>query len=127
MRDYVTIGSTPCDETCVQVGQSDYTRLVRIESRVFIGQLERMFPIPDGVPCRYALKGFSQDFGTYHEVVCYYDTENESSVSHAFLVESESPTEWDDQALAELADSEYPLTERLTERLLETYPMRRVD
>lgn len=101
MRDYITIGSTPCDEPCAQVGSADYHARARREMRAFIGQLRRVFgPEPEGA--HLAVKSFPHDFGTYHEVVCYFDTDHPDSAKYALKIEAETPWEWDDQARREV-------------------------
>ena len=102
MRDFVYIGSTPADEPCQQVGMPSYdASLARKECRVFINQLRRMFGNePEGAELR--IKTESHDFGSYPEVVCYYDDEQPASVEYAFNCESNSPTNWDLAATVEL-------------------------
>lgn len=100
MRDFVTIGSSPVDEACAQVGQDNYSELVRRECRAFVNQLRRQFgPEPEGA--RIAIKSFPHDFGNYLEVVCWY--EDEASAEYAYKLESESPAQWDEEAKKELA------------------------
>jgi len=101
MRDYISIGSTPSDEECAQVGTLDYPEKSKAECRAFKNQLERAFPnIPDGT--YFTVKSFPHDFGTYREVVVSYDEDDEESREFAYKVEGESPTNWDDEAKKEL-------------------------
>ena len=101
MRDCITIGSTPSDEQCAQVGAPDYSEKSRAECLAFKHQLERVFPnSPDGT--YFTVKSFPHDFGTYREVVLFYDDDNDESVEFAFDVESNSPSNWDDEAKKEL-------------------------
>lgn len=101
-RDYLTLGSTPCGEECAQVGSDNYHARMRRESRAYIKQLERMFPaLPDGV--YFTTKGFSHDFGTYHEVCVMFDDSDEAQVSAAYDVESSLPEVWDALALADMS------------------------
>jgi|SRR5690349_3997659 len=94
MRDYLNIGSTPSDESCAQVGRDGYAMQARRECRTFAEQLRRVFgPEPEGA--HIGVKGFPHDFGTYYEVVCWYDDDMPESVKYAFKIESETPTEWD--------------------------------
>ena len=93
MRDYTSIGPSPCEETCVQVGADDYSRLARIECQRFIDAIRQTLgPEPDGASLR--VKSFPHDFGSYMEVVCYYEDENETATDYAFKCESESPSTW---------------------------------
>lgn len=93
MRDYMTIGSTPCDEECTGVGAENYDARARVESNQFIDAIrKKLGNEPDGA--RLAIKSFPHDFGTYHEVVCYFDTDKEESVEYAYRCESDSPNTW---------------------------------
>jgi hypothetical protein len=95
MMDYLNIGSTPGDEPCAQVGSDDYSRDARKECARYIDCIrKKLGPEPSGAYLK--VKGFDHDFGTYYEVVCYYDTEDEESQDYAFLCESNSPSTWDD-------------------------------
>lgn len=101
MSTYVNIGSTPADEECVQVGSPDYSHRSRKECTAYIHQLRRQFgPEPDGA--LLTTKSFAHDFGTYREVVCYYDENIAESVEYAFKVENGSPARWDEEAEQEL-------------------------
>ena len=97
MRDYITIGSTPYEEDCAQVGSANYPERSRVECRAFKEQLLRIFgEPPEGADI--GVKSFDHDFGTYREVVCYYDEDEEESVRYAFKLEEEIPTQWDNEA-----------------------------
>lgn len=101
MKDYITIGSSPCDETCQQVGSPDYAINGPKECKIFARQLDRQFPNkPEG--CIIKVKSFPHDFGTYHEVVVIFDTENEDETKYAFNIENNTPEVWDDIAKQEL-------------------------
>ncbi len=92
-RDYIEIGPAPCEEECAQVGSDGYHARAREECRRFIGAIRaKLGPEPDGA--RLAAKSFSHDFGTYHEVVCWYDEGNEAAAAYAFRCEAEAPTHW---------------------------------
>jgi hypothetical protein len=102
MRDYVCIGSTPACEDCAQVGKGDYYEKSRIELRAFRNQLIRVFGDPPyGAELR--IKAFPHDFGTYHEVVCYFEDSAPESMDYAFRVEGNAPEKWDTEALWEIA------------------------
>lgn len=102
MIGYITLGPTPAGECCEQIGPNcNYDRMKK-ECRVYIHQLERMFPDAEKSNARFAVMSFPHDFGTYKEVVVKYDEMVEDSVNFAFHVESNLPEEWDDEALDEL-------------------------
>lgn len=92
-REYISIGSTPAEESCECVGPNcDYDKM-RAECRRFIDAIRvTLGPEPDGAQLR--VKGFPHDFGTYYEVVCYYEEENETAVDYAFRCESDAPLTW---------------------------------
>lgn len=99
--DYLSIGATPCGEDCAQVGSNNYSARVKRECAAFINQLRRQFgPEPEFASLR--IKAFSHDFGTYYEVVCYFNDEDSKSVDYAFDIENNSPELWDEQAREEL-------------------------
>ncbi len=94
-REYINIGSTPANEDCFPCGHP----LALAETRIYRDQLRREFPTAD-----LRVKAFPHDFGTYHEVVAYYDCEDEQSIETAYAVESDANGEWDDIARKELRD-----------------------
>ena len=112
MRDYLNIGSVPCDEPCQQVGTDGYNpQLARGECQVFCRQLERLWPAGS-----FRVKGFDHDFGWYYEVVAEYEAERGSQESErgsqesealehqaAFEAEANMPEHWDEEAQADLA------------------------
>lgn len=92
--DYLTLGSTPPEEDCAQVGQPDYNERSQRECKRFIALLRRTFgPEPEGA--RLAIKLFPHDFGSYREVVCYYENNNPKAIEYAFRCESETPATWE--------------------------------
>ena len=101
MRDYMTIGSSPTDEDCAQVGADNYNEQSGRECRAFISQLRREFGT-EPILTRLGIKTFPHDFGTYREVVCYYEDEDEDATTFAYKLESETPSHWDEEALKEL-------------------------
>lgn len=97
-RDYLTIGSTPCDESCAQVGSDGYHERARLECKVFVDLIRRTLGTePSGA--RLSVRSFPHDFGSYLEVICSYD---ESAADYAFRCESDAPSEWDDTAREQL-------------------------
>lgn len=106
MRDFLTLGPTPCEENCAQVGTADYAEKTRIETRAYIAQLLRQFGEPPGLNF-FKVKCFPHEFGSYHEVVITFEDTCEDSVAFAYTVENELPGHWDEQALAELRTTDY--------------------
>jgi len=95
MRDYLTIGSAPCDEDCAQVGQSNYIWQARKECQRFIQLIRKTLgPEPEGA--HLAVKSFPHEFGDYLEVVCHFDPEIKASVDYASRCESDAPATWEE-------------------------------
>lgn len=92
-REYITIGPVPSDEDCAQVGAADYRERARRETRGFIEAIRKTVGVePDNASL--IVKAFPHDFGTYHEVVCYYDTDDKESMNYAFRCEAQAPRNW---------------------------------
>ena len=110
MTDYLNIGPTPYDVDCAQVGSPDYIRLSTIECRAFALQCQRVLraKYPD-YTVRVGIKAFPHDFGTYWEVVVYYDPENEEEIKQAFYLESADISDWDKEAIEQLESHKYTL------------------
>jgi hypothetical protein len=100
-EDYVSIASSPANEPCAQVGADDYYPRAQIECRALIGQLRRMHG-EEPVGAKLGIKANSHEFGTYHDVVCYYDINNDEAANYAFNCE-DLPEQWDDEAKAEIS------------------------
>lgn len=92
-RDYLSIGPVPPEESCQQVGSDHYDPVkANKECKQYIQLLRRAFgDEPDGA--KLSIKNFPHDFGTYSEVVCYYDSDKPESIDFAFKCESNSPQE----------------------------------
>jgi hypothetical protein len=97
---YITIGATPCEEDCAQVGQADYPERSRRECLVFKRLLERMYPVPDGAWLK--VKSFAHDFGSYREVCVCYEDQDEAACDYAYRLEEGTPAKWDAIARHEL-------------------------
>jgi hypothetical protein len=94
MQDFVTLGTAPIDEPCAQLGRDDYDDTVKEECRRFIRRLRQTFgDEPSGA--RFAIKSFDHDFGTYYEVVCLFDTDDEEAAHYAYRCEEELPLTWE--------------------------------
>lgn len=104
MIDYITLGSSPCDESCAQVGESNYTARSRLEIDQYISQLWRVLSKRDinktNAPIGFKIvrKSFSHDYGTYYEAAVVYDENHIKGIDLAFWLEENVPTEWDEEA-----------------------------
>jgi hypothetical protein len=108
IMETIEIGSTPCEELCTQVGDDDYTRRALIECRAWKNQLYRHLAslghsketLPEKF--RISIKSMNHDLGVYHEVAVIFNDNDEKSWELALLLESDSPTNWDDEAKKDL-------------------------
>lgn len=93
MKDYVEIGASPSDEECAQIGEDNYYSKAKEECTRYIALLRKQFgKEPQGA--KLAIKSFAHDFGSYMEVVCYFDKAFPDSVEYAFRCEGEAPETW---------------------------------
>lgn len=95
MREYIEIGASPCNEDCIQVGDENYNVTARKECAAFIEAIrKKLGKEPSGAELR--IKSFPHDFGSYLEVVCYYDTNNAEAMKYAYNCEARAPLSWDE-------------------------------
>lgn len=102
---FIDVGPVPADESCAQVGSSGYAARAQRECEVYKRMLQRLFPVPEGLGVRYAVRRHSHDFGAYFEVSVGYDVGGataEASCEFAFNVERCIPERWDPIARYEL-------------------------
>lgn len=93
MKDYIEIGSSPVEEDCLQVGHAT-SQEMKEECKRFLDLIRKVVG-PEVGTARLAIKSNPHDFGTYYEVVCYYDDEDEVGMDYAFKCESETPLTWE--------------------------------
>lgn len=99
MTDYIAIGPTPADEPCEQLGPNYDPQRARAECKRFIALIRKT--LGDEPPgARLRIQSNAHDFGTYYEVVCSYDEDNETAAKYAFRCESEAPTTWEEEKAA---------------------------
>lgn len=91
VNEWLEIGPTPSEESCQQVGTADYNaELALKECKTYKDQLQREYP-----NARLGIKKFPHDFGSYYEVVVYFDPKNEDETELAFDVENNASPYWD--------------------------------
>jgi len=101
MTDTVSLGCTPAEEPCEQLGPHYDELHARQECRAFITQLRRVFGAePFGA--RLRITSNAHDFGVYLEVECQFDADNERAAAYAYELEDRAPSKWDDAARTEL-------------------------
>ena len=95
MQNYFSIGPSPYEEDCAQVGTPGYRTKAVAECTRYIELLRRTFgPEPDGA--RLDIQWFEHDFGQYCEVVCYFNAESHEAVAYAQRCEDDSPATWEE-------------------------------
>lgn len=95
MKDHLSIGPAPAEETPVQLGEADYARRAKLECNKFIEAIrKKLGREPDGA--RLGVKQCPQDFGSYYDVVCYFDSDDVSGYNYALRCESDAPTTWEE-------------------------------
>lgn len=96
MKSEVSLGSSPANESCAQVGEEGYDARAREECARYIELVrKKMGPEPEGA--RLAKKWCPHDFnGGYWDVVCYYEDGNDTAATYAFACEANSPESWSD-------------------------------
>jgi hypothetical protein len=92
--DYMTLGPTPSEESCAQVGTDDYEEKSRKECKRYRDLILRVCGEPPP-GASLAIRSFPHDFGSYREVVVNYDPMDEDAASYALHCEGNSPTSWD--------------------------------
>lgn len=100
MRDYLNIGPGPADEPCAQVGSEQYSIIARHECRAYRDALIAHYGPPPG-DIVLSVKAFPHDFGTYHEVVAYYDVDDNEQVQYVLRIE-EGLDYWPKKQLTQL-------------------------
>ena len=114
MRDCIYIGSTPPEEDCVSVG-GDYQKM-RAECQRYIRALRHKLG-PEPGSARLGIKREEHDFGSYCEVVCYFDTDDRPALDYALKCEGEGPLRWNENGFLEAEAKARELAEA-TDRLL---------
>ena len=106
MRDYLTIGSTPPEEDCAQVGSEDYMKRALAEVKRYRELILKTCGEP---PTGTRLKAmtFPHDFGHYVELVVEYDDADPKGFEYALHVESHGPSNWAGEN-AELFTGKFP-------------------
>lgn len=91
---HVSLGATPGDEECAQLGSPSYHERAREECQRYINQIRKLNgPEPEGAKLK--IKSFPHDFGSYLEVVCEYDSDSDAATAYAFEVENDLPANWE--------------------------------
>jgi hypothetical protein len=91
MKDYISLGSAPNDEPCIQVGSPEATPAKQMaECRRFINRIRQVIgPEPEGA--RLLIKRCEHDFGSYYDVQCEYDDQ----VGEDYALSCEGVDKWE--------------------------------
>jgi len=96
--EYLTLGPTPYDEPCQQVGTASYNHNAALtEMRRYQHMLETMLETEfgkDSLQIRLTVKSFPHDFGSYSEVCVMYNPDDQTSVNQAFWLDNNLPANW---------------------------------
>lgn len=104
-REQFNLGPCPASEDGAQCGAEGYGLRAVAEIEAYRKQVTRAAArftggVPKGV--RFARKSFSHDFGSYYELVAYYDDTDHEANKFIWWLDEVLPQEWDDEARAEL-------------------------
>ena len=112
MRDWIPIGSSPSGEDCIQVGSKNYYEEAKKECKRFIEEIRRVCgPEPEDSTAVLRIKSNPHDFGTYYEVICEFDSEDEIGIDYAYFVEGNSPEFWNEPDLSRKWEKSLTLSE----------------
>jgi hypothetical protein len=104
--EIIELGPVPSDENCAQLGVTEnYSAVALAECRRYKRQLERMFPVPEGVEASFAVKSNRHEFGSYPEVALKFEG-TVAGWDFSTHVENNLPDKWDDQDAAEQIDAD---------------------
>ena len=103
MRNYLVIGSAPANEECAQVGSEHYHNRAMKECGFFIKEF-RLALGPEPPLAHLEVRLFDHDFGSYYEVVCYYDKDDQEAYGYALQCEDKAPTKWTGHTLKEVIE-----------------------
>ena len=89
MKTYESIGCTPYDEPCAQVGSEGYAERARAECQRFMKQIAKHYPEPENGRLVVKIQR-GHDFGAYYEVIAKYDDEDAESTAWAYDIEGDT-------------------------------------
>lgn len=97
----LSLGSSPAEEPCAQLGTANYDVRADAECCVYRDQLLRLYrahhgTLPRGTYLKIAYK--LHDYGNYYEVDVVYDPDARATVEAAIWLVDNIPAEWDQEA-----------------------------
>jgi len=111
MIEYIELAqTTPSDEVCAQVGDTNYRSDSLIEARTYIGQLIRGIGAnPTGT--FFKIINCPHDAGTYRDIKFIFDDDNDTHIDYMQKIE-EGFEKWDELSINALTESEYSLIKK---------------
>jgi hypothetical protein len=89
--DFIYLGSCPTDEPALPAGSPRKEQMDQCKLYIDLIEFE-CGPTPEGT--WLTVKWENHEFGSYAEVVCWYDGDNETAREYAFGCEANSPRRW---------------------------------
>ncbi len=105
--DFIELGGTPNDEDCTQIEDLDHEKWNKVECRVYINQLKRLFPEQCKLTTLDLIRNI-HDFGIYYEVGAPYREGNEEQEDAVYEIEGNLPNNWDEESIKELEIRKHP-------------------
>lgn len=107
MQHHISLGSTPPEEACAQVGADNYYEQAKKECNAYKAQLMRLVVkefgvLPDDTTFRLRVRGQEHDYGTYYEVFAFFSEYDAKASEMAFWLDANIPGQWDEQAKKDL-------------------------
>lgn len=97
-EETIWLGPVPTLEPSAQVGDDDYARNARAECAAFVAAIRKTCGRePEGA--RLVVLAQEHECGTYYEVACVYDGDDEWAAAYAARVDTEAPTTWHDAGM----------------------------
>lgn len=94
MHDIYWLGSAPAEENCAQTTDPDFATRNKAECLAYIKAIRRVIgPEPEGARLAVKLES-GHDFGSYREVVVYFDGNNREAAEYASRCEDKAPLTW---------------------------------
>lgn len=92
MKQYLELGSVPCNEECVQVSKTkEHLPAMKKECLRYLSGLVKKYP-----DMGFKIMNFAHALGNYCEVVIYYDDSDEEMMKKAYDIENNLPQTWEE-------------------------------
>jgi hypothetical protein len=92
--EHYSLGPSPVDEECVQVGSDNYLANAQKECKRYMELLEKKFDLLDGM--YFQITYNAHDFGTYLDVEVFFNENDEEQLNYASYIEDNLPFTWED-------------------------------